>query len=62
MQNEAGEMRTFCVTRIDNGRLTIDGNHPMAGKTLKVHVRIAEVRDATQADLLALSGGPQTLN
>jgi len=62
MQNEAGEMRTFYVTRIDNGRLTIDGNHPMAGKTLKVHVRIAEVRDPTQADLLALSGGPQTLN
>jgi len=62
MQNEAGETRTFYVTRIENGRLTVDGNHPMAGKTLKVRVRIEAVRDATQTDLLALSGGSHRLN
>ena len=52
MQNEAGEQRTFYVTRIADGRLTVDGNHPLAGKTLRVHVRIHEVRDATPEDAL----------
>lgn len=46
MQNEAGDTRTFYVSRIEDGKVTIDGNHPLAGKTLKVHVRILEVRDA----------------
>lgn len=46
MQNEAGETRTFHVTRITKDRLTVDGNHPLAGKTLTVKVRINEVRDA----------------
>ncbi|NCA89547.1 MAG: peptidylprolyl isomerase [Gammaproteobacteria bacterium] len=51
MQNEAGEIKTFFVSRIENGRLTIDGNHPLAGKRLQVHVRISEVREATREDL-----------
>ncbi len=51
MQNEAGEVKSFYVTRIENGRLTVDGNHPLAGKTLRVHVRIHEVREANLEDL-----------
>ncbi len=51
MQNEAGEIKTFFVSRIENGRLTIDANHPLAGKRLQVHVRISEVREATREDL-----------
>lgn len=51
MQNEAGEVKSFYVTRIENGRLTVDGNHPLAGKTLRVHVRIHEVREANREDL-----------
>jgi len=46
MQNEGGDSRTFYVTRIENGQLTVDGNHPLAGKTLTVRVTIKEVRDA----------------
>ena len=46
MQNEAGETKTFHVTHITQDRLTVDGNHPLAGKTLTVKVRINEVRDA----------------
>lgn len=53
MQSETGEQRTFYVTRIDDGRLTIDGNHPLAGKALKVRLKIHEVRDATPEDALA---------
>ncbi|HEB94993.1 MAG TPA: peptidylprolyl isomerase [Sedimenticola thiotaurini] len=51
MQNESGETRSFIVTRIEDGRLTVDGNHPMAGKTLVVRVKILEVRDATMEDM-----------
>ena len=46
MQNDAGEMKTFYVTRIEDGQLTVDGNHPLAGKPLIVKVSILEVRDA----------------
>jgi FKBP-type peptidyl-prolyl cis-trans isomerase SlyD len=56
MQSESGEVKAFFVTRIGDGTLTIDGNHPLAGKSLKVHVRIQEVRDPTE-DEIAQDGG-----
>jgi FKBP-type peptidyl-prolyl cis-trans isomerase SlyD len=52
MQNDAGEQKTFYVTRIENGQLTVDGNHPLAGKPLSVRLKIHEVRDATPEDAL----------
>ena len=51
MQNDSGDVRTFYVTRIGEGTLTVDGNHPLAGKSLKVHVWIKDVRDPTAAEL-----------
>jgi FKBP-type peptidyl-prolyl cis-trans isomerase SlyD len=51
MQSEAGEVKTFYVTDIKDDRLTVDGNHPLAGKHLRVHVTIHEVRDATPEDI-----------
>ncbi len=57
MENEQGETRQFQVTRIADGKLTVDGNHPLAGKTLRVHVRIEEVRDPTHSELTASLGG-----
>lgn len=58
MQNDEGDTKRFFVTRIAGGFLTIDGNHPMAGKSLRVRVKILEVRDATQADLKGVPGSP----
>jgi FKBP-type peptidyl-prolyl cis-trans isomerase SlyD len=46
LQDPAGETRSFHVTRIEDGRVTVDGNHPLAGKELTIRVKIAEVRDA----------------
>jgi FKBP-type peptidyl-prolyl cis-trans isomerase SlyD len=46
MENDRGESRTFYVTRIADGKLTVDGNHPLAGQQLKINVKIHEVRDA----------------
>jgi FKBP-type peptidyl-prolyl cis-trans isomerase SlyD len=64
MQNEAGEVKSFFVTNIENGRLTVDGNHPLAGKELRVNVKILEVRDATREDAMNIGaqGQSNTLN
>lgn len=45
MRSETGEVRNFYVTAIEGGTLTVDGNHPLADKALKVHVQIQDVRD-----------------
>ncbi|ROR34327.1 FKBP-type peptidyl-prolyl cis-trans isomerase [Inmirania thermothiophila] len=47
MVNDRGEWRTFRVTRIADGRVTIDGNHPLAGRTLVFHLVVDAVREAT---------------
>ncbi len=52
MQNEAGEVKTFYVSKIEDGKVTVDGNHPLAGKRLKVRVNILEVRDAKPGEEL----------
>lgn len=46
-ENERGESMLFRVTRIENGRLTIDANHPLAGKSLRYRVRVEAIRPAT---------------
>jgi FKBP-type peptidyl-prolyl cis-trans isomerase SlyD len=51
MMNDEGDTRTFTVTHIENGRLTVDGNHPMAGKTIVFHIRVTAIRDATPDEL-----------
>ncbi len=56
MRSESGENRSFFVSHIENGKLTVDGNHPLAGKTLKVTVKILEVRDATKEDAMQVAG------
>ena len=50
MQNDEGETKAFYVTRIEDGKVTVDGNHPLAGKFLTVRVRIEEVRDAREGE------------
>ncbi len=46
MQDGSGKIRSYIVTRVEDGELEIDGNHPLAGQSLKVLVKIEEVRDA----------------
>jgi len=52
IQNDAGEVRTVYVSHIENGTLTVDANHPFAGKHLTVHVRITDVRDPTAQEVI----------
>ncbi|VAW74383.1 FKBP-type peptidyl-prolyl cis-trans isomerase SlyD [hydrothermal vent metagenome] len=51
MRNDQGETRSFLVSKIEEGKLTVDGNHPFAGKTLTYAVTINDIRDATDEEM-----------
>ena len=50
-QNANGEVMKFVVSDISENKMTVDGNHPFAGKTVTFRVKVAEVRDATAEEL-----------
>ncbi len=50
-QNDRGESLMFRVTKIKNGKLTVDGNHPFAGKVITYNIKVATVRDATPDEI-----------
>jgi len=50
-QNAKGEVLQFRVTAIEQGKLTVDANHPLAGQTVRFQVTIREIRDATPDEL-----------
>jgi FKBP-type peptidyl-prolyl cis-trans isomerase SlyD len=43
--------RVVTVTHIAGDMITIDGNHPLAGKSLNFEVEITDVRQATEEEL-----------
>jgi len=51
MANGEGETKTFIVSKIEGDKLTVDGNHPLAGKTATFKVKVMEVRDATPDEI-----------
>lgn len=60
MMNDQGDSRKFTVARIENGKLTVDGNHPLAGKTIIFHIRVTDIRDAT-ADEISTGVEPMSM-
>lgn len=50
-QNDQGEIKSFTVTKIEDGLLTIDGNNPLVGKNLTFKVTIHDIRDATEKEI-----------
>lgn len=56
MENDAGQTRTFIVTRIDDKTLTVDGNNPLCGRHVVFELEILTVRDASDEEIEA--GGP----
>ena len=49
--NDEGNTKVFRVTEIKDGKLTLDGNHPLAGKTIEFTVNILQVRKASADEL-----------
>ena len=50
-QNDKGETRMFRVSKIEDGKLTVDGNHPFAGKVITYNIKVNVVRDATADEI-----------
>lgn len=46
-----GEVMVYTVTDIADGKVVVDGNHPLAGQTLNFECTVAAVRAATQEEL-----------
>ena len=49
-QNANGDILRFVVTQIEDGKLTVDANHPLAGQTVRFVVEVKGVRDATEQE------------
>lgn len=50
-QSPQGEMIVVTVTDIDGDDITVDGNHPLAGKNLNFGVKVVDVREATSEEI-----------
>lgn len=48
VDTDKGEM---AVIAIQDGKIILDGNHPLAGKALHFNIKIVSVREATTAEL-----------
>jgi len=47
----SGQMVVVTVTAINDDTVTVDGNHPLAGKPLNFDVKVMEIREATAEEL-----------
>jgi FKBP-type peptidyl-prolyl cis-trans isomerase SlyD len=50
-ESPEGGMQIIEVKSIDGDKVTVDGNHPMAGQTLHFDVEVTDVREATADEL-----------
>ncbi len=50
-QHPSGDQHHFMVVDVGDSTVTLDGNHPLAGKVLNFAVRVMGVRDATREEL-----------
>jgi FKBP-type peptidyl-prolyl cis-trans isomerase SlyD len=48
---DSGESRVYTVTNVSDEGVTVDGNHPLAGKTLVFSCVVTEVRVASREEL-----------
>jgi FKBP-type peptidyl-prolyl cis-trans isomerase SlyD len=50
-RTDSGEPHVFYVTKIKGDQVLLDGNHPLAGKALKFHLKVTGVRAASQEEI-----------
>jgi FKBP-type peptidyl-prolyl cis-trans isomerase SlyD len=51
LQNDKGDVLTFRVVAIADGKITLDGNHPLAGKHARCMAKVVSVRTATAEEV-----------
>jgi len=52
-RDDAGEEVSFLITAIEDGIVSLDGNHPLAGQTLVFEIEIQAIRTATDSETSA---------
>ena len=53
MENDAGQTRSFLVTRMDDETLTVDGNNPLCGREVIFKLQVVSVRKPTDEEMQA---------
>lgn len=48
-----GHVQSFRVTEVREGMISVDGNHPLAGRRLSFVLEVLDIRDASAAELEA---------
>ncbi|MCX5891512.1 MAG: peptidylprolyl isomerase [Deltaproteobacteria bacterium] len=55
-ENDEGHTVYFIVQEVQDDKVNIDFNHPLAGKELEINFTVRQVREATEEDLEAHQG------
>lgn len=50
-KNEAGETMKMLVTKVEEGIVTLDGNHPFAGKIVTYAIEITNISEANAQEI-----------
>ena len=50
-RDDSGQTIVFTVLKIKGDTVHLDGNHPMAGKTLRFGIKVLEVRAASEEEI-----------
>ena len=50
-EDEAGEPMLFTITAIEKNKVVVDGNHPLAGQSLRLRCTVREVRAASPEEV-----------
>ncbi len=62
-KNDKEETVTMTVTSIENGKITLDGNHPLAGRVITFTVTVTGIRSATPQEIASgVAEGSQNLH
>lgn len=51
LYSDSGKVKHITVKKIDGDKVTIDANHPFAGRSVKFILNIQGVRDATEQEI-----------
>src|SRR5690606_10652448 len=51
-QSGSGQRTVVTVTQVDDDGVVVDGNHPLAGERLHFEVKVVNVREASEDELV----------
>jgi FKBP-type peptidyl-prolyl cis-trans isomerase SlyD len=51
VEGQEGHRQVFRVTELTDTEVTLDGNHPLAGRTVELRCEVLEVRAASQEEI-----------